>query len=63
MLVKIRIPSRFMSETASEAQKEVLAFYKKVANDLANGISRGIVMPSDTDPETRQRLFDIEIHN
>ncbi|ATN92927.1 hypothetical protein QGX11_gp164 [Pseudomonas phage PPSC2] len=62
MLIKIRIPSRFMSETASEAEKEVFAFYKKVADDLVNGVSRGIVLPSDTDPETRQRLFDIEIH-
>ena len=50
-----------MSEDATPAQKAIYQYYMKVLNNLQQGVQSGIILPSATDPETRQPLFSLSL--
>lgn len=56
----LRIPARYMAKDASEDDKAVYEHYKGLLADIHNGVTPGVIMPSDRDPETRAYLFDID---
>lgn len=56
----MRIPYRYMAEDATPDDKAIYEYYKGVLADIQNGTQRGLIMPSDRDPETRQHLFELE---
>lgn len=57
----LRIPAQYMSSEASAEQKATYENIKNIARNLQSGSQAGIVLPSTVDPETRERLFDIEL--
>ena len=59
--VILRMPYRYLSKDATESDKAIYEFYKGKADLIAQGVSTSVVLPSERDPETRERLFDIEI--
>lgn len=60
-LLTIGIPARYMSPDASNAEKSVYEEYKRVTRNVANGEQSGIIVPSDVDPETKQKMFSIDL--
>lgn len=61
MLVLLRMPSRYMRKDASQDDKEVFEYYKTLLKEIQAGTRSALIVPSERDPETRERLFDIEI--
>lgn len=55
----LRMPARYLSDTASEKEKEVYEYYKQWIIDLNNNAPRGYILPGDCDLETRRPLFEI----
>lgn len=62
-VMKLTIPARYMSEDASEAEKAVYEYFKNASRNFHNNSQAGLVIPSDTDPETKKALFDLELLN
>jgi hypothetical protein len=60
-MIVMRVPSRYMRDSATSEEKEVFAFYKQKLLELCESSGPGLIMPSDRDPETRQYIFDIEV--
>ncbi len=50
-----------MTEDATPSQKAIYQYYMKVLNNLQQGVQSGIILPSATDPETKQPLFKLEL--
>jgi hypothetical protein len=61
MLLILRMPQRYLRRDASVEDKEVLEHYKNLLREIQTGQRSGLIMPSERDPETRERLFDIEL--
>ena len=57
----IGMPATFMDANASADKKSVYEEYKKVLRNVARGEQQGIIIPSDVDPETKQKLFTAEL--
>jgi transcription antitermination factor NusA-like protein len=55
------MPARYLRKDASEEDKEVFEHYKNLIKEIQTGQRSGLIMPSERDPETRERLFDIEL--
>lgn len=55
------IPPQYMSEDASDADKEVYAFYKEVMNNLHKQEQSGIILPQVVDPDSREQYFKLEL--
>lgn len=60
-LLSVGIPARYMSPDAGEAEKEVYEEYKRVVRNVSKGEQSGIIVPSDVDPETKQKLFSLDL--
>src|SRR5690606_27157109 len=58
----LRIPARYMSETASEEEKQTYEAFQKALALLHKGEQSGIIIPSDTD-ENKERLFDFSLES
>ena len=58
---KFRVPSRIMSSSASEAEKEQYEAIKRMARNLHVNQQAGIVLPSDADETGRQPYYDFEL--
>lgn len=61
MLILLRMPHKYMKVDATEADKEVFEYYKTLLQEIQLGQRSGLILPSERCPETRERLFDIQI--
>lgn len=59
-IVKLRVPVKYLSETAKEEDKEAFKFYKTIASDIAEKGYGAIVFPAVRD-ENGNPLFDLEV--
>ncbi len=57
----LSVPAQYMSAEASPEQKAIFENMKNIVRNLQQGSQAGIVLPSTVDPETRQKLFEIEL--
>lgn len=57
----VRIPSRYMSDQASEGEKKIYEYFKGVARNIHNNSQAGLVLPSDVDELSKARMFDFEL--
>ena len=55
------LPSSFMAEDAPADRKAVFEMIKKVVANLHQNAQSGLVLPSDVDPESKQKLFDFKL--
>lgn len=59
-LVVLRIPSEYLSPTASPDQKRIANLYKAAADKIAQDKQGSIVLPSDMWPDTANPMITIE---
>jgi len=59
-IVKLRVPVKYISETAKEEDKEAFKVYKAIADDIALKGYGAIVFPAVRD-ENGNPLFDLEV--
>lgn len=55
------LPSAYMSADASPDKKAVFDMIKKITANLHQNAQSGLALPSDVDPETKQKLFDFKL--
>jgi hypothetical protein len=55
------IPPRYMSADASDAEKEIYEYYKRIIRNIQNNEQSGMILPQAFDPESRQPLFKFEL--
>ena len=55
------IPPRYMSQDASEPEKEIYAYYQRIIRNIQNNEQSGMILPQAFDPESRQPLFKFEL--
>lgn len=55
------IPPRYMSEDASESEKAIYEYYKRIIRNIQNNEQSGMILPQAFDPESRQPLFKFEL--
>ena len=55
------IPAQYMAPDASPEQKAAYEAYKNIIRNIQNNSQSGLILPSNVDPETRQKLFSIEL--
>ena len=55
------IPAEYMSADASTEQKAIYEQFKNIIRNLQQNTQSGVVLPSTTDPETRQPLFKLDL--
>lgn len=60
-LLCMGIPARYMDPNASAADKAVYEAFMRYGRNVANGEQANIVYASDVDPETKQKLFTIDL--
>lgn len=60
---KLTIPAAYMSSEASPEQKLAYANFQNILRNLQANTQAGILLPSDVDPETKMKLFDLELMN
>lgn len=56
----ISIPARYMSETASDEEKQTYEVFKEVLRSIHNGEQSGLIIPQAFD-ENGNKLFDFEL--
>lgn len=56
-----KIPARFLSNDASPEDKAVGDYVKNLVRNMQNGQQAGVVLPSDSDPESRLPLFELQL--
>ena len=54
-------PARYMSPDASVAEKAVYEDMKRYGRNVSNGEQSCLVLPSDVDPETKTKLFTVDL--
>lgn len=59
-IVKLRVPVKYLSETAKEEDKETFKVYKAIADDIALKGYGAIVFPAVRD-DNGNPLFDLEV--
>lgn len=57
----IRMASRYMSADATPDEQAVYAHYQQIGRNLQNNEQATVILPSEYDPDTKQRLFDITL--
>lgn len=57
----LKIPAQYMSDDASPDQKAIYENFKNIIRNIQNNSQSGVILPSQTDPETRQALFDLTL--
>ena len=60
-LLSLGIPARYMSPDASPAEKAVYEETKRYGRNVANGEQSCLVLPSDVDPETKTKMFSVDL--
>jgi hypothetical protein len=60
-VIKLSMPARYMSDSASEEDKDVYKEMCNIGRNMGNHSQSSIVLPSDSDPDSRLPLFGIEI--
>lgn len=61
MLLVLGVPGAYLSDSATEGQKETLKQYKSYLDQILNGNRRAIVLPTDTD-ENGNKFFTLEVY-
>jgi len=59
----LEIPAQYMSADASAEQKAIYENFKNIIRNIQNNSQSGIILPSATDPDTRQKLFSLTLLN
>ncbi len=59
----LEIPAQYMSADASPEQKAIYENFKNIIRNIQNNSQSGIILPSATDPDTRQKLFSLNLLN
>jgi len=57
----LEIPAQYMSSDASSEQKLIYENFKNIIRNIQNNSQSGIILPSQVDPDTREKLFDIRL--
>lgn len=57
----LHIPAQYMSDDASPEQKAIYENFKNIIRNIQNNSQSGVILPSNTDPETREKLFSLEL--
>lgn len=57
----LEIPAQYMSADASTDQKAIYENFKTIIRNIQTNSQSGIILPSATDPETRQKLFTLTL--
>lgn len=57
----LEIPAQYMSADASADQKAIYENFKTIIRNIQTNSQSGIILPSATDPETRQKLFSLNL--
>lgn len=60
-LLKITMPARYLSPDASASEQAVAQNFQKVCRNVSQGEQSGIILPSDADEATKQKMFDAEL--
>lgn len=61
-LIVLSLPGVYLTEDATQWQKETVEVFRGILQDVVDGQSSTLIIPSDTD-ENNSRLFTVEIHN
>lgn len=61
-LKKIKLPARYMSEDATEAEKATYEVFKEMLRGLHNGEQSGVIIPSETDDQGKP-LFEFSLES
>lgn len=57
----LKIPPRYMSPDATEEEKSIYEYYKRVIRNIQNNEQGGMILPQAFDPESKNSLFDFEL--
>jgi hypothetical protein len=57
----LTLPAQYMSSEASPEQKAALLNFQNILRNLQQNSQAGVMLPSDVDPDTKQKLFDLEL--
>ncbi len=57
----LSVPDRLLSPDASDSDKAILENLKNILRNLQANASSGVMLPSSVDPDTRQKLFNLEL--
>lgn len=57
----LTLPAQYMSSEATSEQKAIYEEFKRMGRNLQSGSQSCIVLPSSVDPDTRQKLFNVEL--
>lgn len=57
----MKIPAQYMSDDASPEQKAIYEGFKNIIRNIQANSQSGVILPSQTDPETRQPLFELDL--
>lgn len=57
----LTLPAAYLSSEASPEQKKALLGFQNILRNLQQNSQAGVMLPSDVDPETKQKLFDLEL--
>lgn len=55
------LPPRYMSEDATQGEKNIYEYYKNVIRNIQNNEQSGLILPQAFDPESKQPLFKFEL--
>lgn len=57
----LTIPAQYMAEDADAAQKAIYENFKNIIRNIQNNSQSGIILPSNVDPETKAKLFELDL--
>lgn len=60
-LPTLKIPPRYMSPDATQEEKDIYEYYKRVIRNIQNNEQGGLILPQAFDPEARLPLFEFEL--
>lgn len=55
------IPPQYLSENATDEQKEIVRYYENAMRNLQNNEQGAMILPNAYDPDSRQPLFKIDL--
>jgi hypothetical protein len=57
----LTLPAAYMSSEATPEQKAALLNFQNILRNLQQNSQAGVMLPSDVDPDTKTKLFDLEL--
>jgi hypothetical protein len=57
----LSIPAQYMSEDASPEQKAIFQNFQNIIRNIQSNSQSGVILPSNTDPDTKSALFKLEL--